>query len=275
MLALFTFSFVIGLISPMAGIGGGVLFTPILLAFTSINVDLVRGTGIALATANSFTASGTFVRAGVVNLRLGLLAALIAATCAIVGVFLRPPGGPLLNSLLGLIMLSVVLTYNIMKGGVEYPRAVNSDFLAERLQLNASYYDRALNEHVSYAVERTVFGFLLFGGMGFISGAFGVGAGWGAVPIINLLMRVPLRPSITTSQLIVSISGLTAMWIYVLQGAVVPLMAIPSLMGGMLGVLIGSRIAVRAGARYIRYTVIAIMSFTSLRLLLSGLGIWR
>ncbi|MEN3048540.1 MAG: sulfite exporter TauE/SafE family protein [Candidatus Caldarchaeales archaeon] len=275
LLALFLLSFLIGLISPMAGIGGGVLFTPIMLAFTPVNADLVRGTGIAMVAANSLTASGAFLKAGVANLRLGLLAGISAAVLAAVGAIARPPRGPLLDLLLGLLMMSVVLVYNVIRGGVEYPKPGNSDPLSDRLHLNSSYYDIAINERVTYRVVRPALGTLLFGVMGLISGAFGVGAGWGAVPIANLIMKVPIRPAITTSQLIMSISAVTATWVYVLQGAVVPLMTVPALVGGMMGVTLGSRMAVRVKARYMRYAVLTIMTFTSIRLILMGSGLWR
>lgn len=35
-------SFALGLIGSIAGVGGGVLFTPIFLAFTQININVIR-----------------------------------------------------------------------------------------------------------------------------------------------------------------------------------------------------------------------------------------
>ena len=45
----FLLSFAIAVIAVMAGIGGGVVFTPIMLAFTPVNSLIVRGTGLIVA----------------------------------------------------------------------------------------------------------------------------------------------------------------------------------------------------------------------------------
>ena len=45
----FLLSFAIAIIAVMAGIGGGVLFTPIMLAFTPVNSLIVRATGLIVA----------------------------------------------------------------------------------------------------------------------------------------------------------------------------------------------------------------------------------
>lgn len=47
--AFFLLSVAIAFISVIAGIGGGVIFTPIMLAFTSVNSVVVRGTGLIVA----------------------------------------------------------------------------------------------------------------------------------------------------------------------------------------------------------------------------------
>ena len=45
----FLLSFAIAMIAVMAGIGGGVLFTPLMLAFTPVDSLIIRGTGLIVA----------------------------------------------------------------------------------------------------------------------------------------------------------------------------------------------------------------------------------
>ncbi len=44
-LALFVFTLVIRVIAPVSGVGGGVLFVPLTVAFFPFNVDFIRGAG--------------------------------------------------------------------------------------------------------------------------------------------------------------------------------------------------------------------------------------
>lgn len=269
--ALFVFSFTIGMIAPIMGIGGGALFTPVMIAFTPVNPDLVRGAGITLATANAVTASGTFLRTDMINIRLALIAGLVSSVSSIVGALLRPAGGVLLNLLLGFTMVSIALVYVALRQSTEYPDVKYRSRVAEGLKLNSSYIEKSMNKVVKYRVGNLTAGLVLFAVVGYVSGAFGLGAGWAAVPVLNLVMGVPLKASTATTQLILSISGLTAMWVYLVQGAVIPFMAIPVVLGVMMGALVGSKIMVAVSARFVRYFVVSFMLFTGVRLIITAM----
>ena len=64
---------------------------------------------------------------------------------------------------------------------------------------------------------------------------FGIGAGWANVPALNLLMGAPLKVSAGTSGLVLSLVDSSAAWVYINQGAVLPMIAVPSVVGMMLG----------------------------------------
>ena len=48
-LALLGFCFILGIIAVMAGVGGGVLFVPLVSGFFPFHLDFVRGAGLLLA----------------------------------------------------------------------------------------------------------------------------------------------------------------------------------------------------------------------------------
>ncbi len=54
---LFIFTFVIGVIAPISGVGGGVLFVPLTTAFFPFNIDFVRGAGLAIALTSALSSS--------------------------------------------------------------------------------------------------------------------------------------------------------------------------------------------------------------------------
>lgn len=60
----FLLSFAIAIIAVIAGIGGGVLFTPIMLAFTPVDSLIVRGTGLIVAMFSGLISSGPLARKG-------------------------------------------------------------------------------------------------------------------------------------------------------------------------------------------------------------------
>jgi uncharacterized membrane protein YfcA len=76
-LALLTFgffllSFAIGIIAVIAGIGGGVLFTPLMLAFTPVDSLIIRGTGLIVAMFSGLISSDPFLKSGLGNLKLAI-----------------------------------------------------------------------------------------------------------------------------------------------------------------------------------------------------------
>ena len=124
-----------------------------------------------------------------------------------------------------------------------------------------------------WQVHRTVPGLIVFLGIGVLAGMFGIGAGWANVPALNLLMGAPLKVSAGTSSVVLSLVDSSAAWVYVNKGAVLPMIAVPSVVGMMLGAHRRAA-AQRAEGPVIRRLVIGVLLFAGLRALLKGLGVW-
>jgi hypothetical protein len=123
-------------------------------------------------------------------------------------------------------------------------------------------------------VHRTPLGLFVFLLIGVMAGMFGIGAGWANVPALNLLMGVPLKVSAGTSGLVLSLVDSSAAWVYLNRGAVLPMVAVPSVVGMMLGARIGARLLHVLKGSVIRKMVITLLLFAGLRALLKGLGVW-
>jgi uncharacterized protein len=106
-----------------------------------------------------------------------------------------------------------------------------------------------------------------------MAGMFGLSAGWANVSVLNLAMGVPLKVAVGSGELLLSITNTSAAWVYLNQGAIIPLIAIPSLVGLMLGSFVGVRIVAVVKPKSIRYLVIAVMFFAGGKVLLKGFGI--
>src|SRR5690606_449021 len=125
---------------------------------------------------------------------------------------------------------------------------------------------------VEWRVHRTPLGLALFGGIGVLAGLFGLGAGWANVPVLNLVMGVPIKLAAGTSGYILSVVDSAAAWIYINQGALLAVGAVPSVSGMRLGAFVGARLLKRLDAALIRRLVIGVLLVAGVRALAKGLG---
>jgi uncharacterized protein len=108
-----------------------------------------------------------------------------------------------------------------------------------------------------------------------MAGMFGLGAGWANVPVLNLLMGAPLKVSVASSKFLLSIVDTSAAWVYLNQGAVIAMIAVPSIVGIMLGSIVGVKVLKKTNAAVVRKVVITMLLLAGTRALLKGLGIWN
>ena len=273
-LALFLVCFVMGIVAVPAGIGGGTLFVPIVSGFFPFHLDFVRGAGLLVALASALSAGPMLLRSGLGSLRLALPLAVLASASSILGaqLGLAMPAN-VVQILLGVVVLAIVVLMLVAKKS-EFPQVERPDALSQALALNGVFYDAASRNAVAWQVHRTVPGLIVFLGIGVMAGMFGIGAGWANVPALNLLMGAPLKVSAGTSSVVLSLVDSSAAWVYVNKGAVLPMIAVPSVVGMMLGARIGARLLNVLKGQVIRRLVIGVLLFAGLRALLKGLGVW-
>jgi uncharacterized membrane protein YfcA len=274
-LILFGFSFVLGIVSLLGGMGGGTLFVCIVSGFFPFHLDFVRCASLMVALSGALSAGPGLLRYGMGDLRLSLPAALMTSTGAILGavVGLKLPA-PVVQTALGLVILGIVVIMLKTKR-LEYPEVKEADPLSRVLNIQGLYLDRATREEISWQVHRTPLGLVFFLLIGIMAGVFGIGAGWANVSVLNLVMGVPLKVAVGTSKLIIAITDTAAGWVYLHSGAALPLIVVPSILGIMLGSWMGVGILLRTSPVILRYIVIVLLAFAGCRSLLKGLGIWN
>jgi len=272
-LVLFVMTFVMGILAALGGVGGGVLYVPIVSGFFPFHLDFVRGTGLLVALCGALAAGPGFLRMNLASLRLAMPVALIASTCAIFGAMagLALPTNVIQTALGATILGIVVLMITARKS--TFPEVPKADKLSSILGIYGIYNEASLGKAVDWKVHRTLTGLILFIFIGFAAGMFGLGAGWANVPVLNLTMGAPLKVSVATSKFLLSITDTSAAWIYVNQGCVIPMMVVPSLVGIMLGSFIGVRILRVAKPTFVRWIVIVMLLFAGAKALTKGLDL--
>ncbi len=273
-IVLFSVTLLLGIVAILGGVGGGVLFVPIVSGFFPFHLDFVRGAGLLLALCGALSAGPSLLRSGMASMRLALPLALVGSITSIFGALigLALPAH-IVQTALGVVILAIVALMLRMQGRAEGTNQA-PDALATALQLHGIYHDPALGRNVEWQARNTVAGLCVFAGIGVLAGLFGLGAGWANVPALNLLMGVPLKLAAGTSSFLLSVIDTSAAWIYLNRGAMLPMLVVPSCLGIMLGARIGARLLRVAPTHIIRRTVIAFLLLAGVRALLKGLGIW-
>ena len=274
-IALFAVTFLLGIVAVIAGIGGGVLFVPVVAGFFPFHLDFVRGAGLLLALSGTLAAGPLLLRNGMANLRLVMPLALAGSTASLAGALigLAAPAD-ILQTALGATVIAVALLIWHSKG-VENLGIEESDPLGALLRLKGRFEDTAAGMRIDWRTRQTAAGFAAFALIGFLGGVFGLGAGFANVPALNLLMGAPLKVAVGSSGLIISIVNSTAAWVYINSGAVLPLLVVPSILGVMLGSRIGAGLLRATPATTVRQLVIVVMLLAGARALLRGLGLWN
>jgi uncharacterized membrane protein YfcA len=272
-IALFAITFAMGIVAVLAGVGGGVLFVPIVGALFPFHLDFVRAAGLLIALTSALSAAPSLLVAGLASLRLAMPLALIGSVTSIIGalVGLALPTNAVQIALGATILAIALLMWRA--GRSEHPEVVRPDALGAALGMHGVYHDPALGRDVAWQVHRTPTALFAFGGIGLLAGMFGLGAGWANVPALNLLMGAPLKLAVGTSGFVLSVVDTSAAWIYLNRGAVLPIIVAPSLIGVMVGAKIGARVLRVASPRVVRRIVLLVLVVAGSRALLKGLGI--
>ncbi len=269
-LLLFGFTLALGVVAVLGGVGGGVLFVPIVSALFPFHFDFVRGAGLMVALSGALSAGPRLLRSGLANLRLGLPFALVGSVGSIAGAmigFALPT--EVVQGMLGIAIIGIVILM-LISGQSEVPSVDHADRLSSWLGIGGRYVDESSGQQIEWKIHRTPLGLLVFVGIGVLAGMFGVGAGWANVPAFNLLLGAPLKVAVATSGINLALNGTAAAWVYINQGAVLALVAVPSIAGMMIGTRIGAQILPRVKAKIVRWIVVAILLGSGVRSLFAG-----
>src|SRR5436305_14840408 len=122
-IALFAITFAMGIVAVLAGVGGGVLFVPIVGAFFPFHLDFVRAAGLLLALAAALSAAPSLLESGLASVRLAVPLTLVSSITSIAGarIGLALPTQAL-QAALGLTILGIaILMWRGHRGGERTP----------------------------------------------------------------------------------------------------------------------------------------------------------
>ncbi len=268
----FAGSFVAGIVGALAGLGGGVVLVPLLTVGFGLDVRYAIGASIVSVIATSSGAAAAYVRDRITNLRIGMFLELATTTGAISGALAAAFVQPRILFIVFGIALALSVLPLLRELGEELPGGVRDDALAARLRLAGSYPDATLGRTVAYGVTRVPLGLVLMWLAGLLSGLLGIGSGTLKVLAMDVGMRLPMKVSTTTSNLMIGVTAAASAGIYFSRGDVLPVVAAPVALGVLAGAGVGTRLLVRMHSATLRKIFVPLLLAIAIEMLLRGFG---
>lgn len=259
-LLLWLVSALTGFLGALTGLGGGVLLVPVLALLFGVDLHYASGATLVSVIATSSGAAAAYVKEGFTNIRIGMFLEIATTLGAVLGAFLatRVSTG-VIGFVFGVMLLySAYLSWHSEHDGQLHG---NPDRLGTLLKLNGTYPTKEGEQ--AYQVYRVPAGFGVMASAGILSGLLGIGSGALKVLGMDQVMKVPFKVSTTTSNFMIGVTAAASAGIYLKRGYIEPGLALPVMLGVLLGSMIGAKVLIRTNTRMLRKifsVVIAIMA---------------
>ncbi|MCE9589840.1 MAG: sulfite exporter TauE/SafE family protein [Planctomycetes bacterium] len=261
-----------GLIGSLLGVGGGIVVVPGLALLLGVDVHLAIGASLVGVVATSTGAAAAYVRDGLANLRLAMLLEVATVAGALAGAVLANRFDQhVLFMIFGGLLVYASAAMFITQIRAKTDKPVPHDALADRLRLSGMYHDKATGKDVHYRATRTWLGLSVSLVAGLISGLLGVGGGILKVPTMHLGMRLPIKVSTATSNLMMGVTAAAGAGVFFARGQVAPLIAAPVAAGVLIGATAGSRFLPRIHSAWIRGAFTVLMVYVAFEMLRKGI----
>jgi len=267
-LALFVTSLFAGFLGAMTGLGGGVVIVPALCLIFKVDLHYALGASLVSVIATSSGAAAAYVREGFSNIRIGMFLEVATTLGALLGAYLTAKvSGNWIAVVFGVMLL--YSAWASVHKLAEVPISGKPDALALRLNLRGSYpVDGGREEYVAQHVP-TAFGIMF--GAGTLSGLLGIGSGAVKVLAMDNAMKLPFKVSTTTSNFMIGVTAAASAGIYLSNGYILPSLAMPVVLGVLVGSLIGSRVLAHAQVKTIRLAFVVVIVALGVEMIYNGM----
>jgi uncharacterized membrane protein YfcA len=260
-------SLLAGLLGSLTGLGGGAVIVPLLVLGFGVDIRYAMGASLISVIATSSGAAAAYVREGFSNIRIGMFLEIATAAGAVVGasvVQMLPTNG--IAIVFGVVLIaSAVLSFKVPQESAVPPEP---DRVARFLKMDSNY--PTVHGPQSYCVRRVPAGFAAMFGAGILSGLLGIGSGAFKVLAMDHVMRLPFKVSATTSNFMIGVTAAAGAGIYLRAGFVTPGLAMPVVVGTLLGSIAGTRVLLKANVKSLRVIFGLVILALGLEMLYGG-----
>jgi len=136
------------------------------------------------------------------------------------------------------------------------------------LRMDASY--PGSEGLVHYSVRAIPGGFSLMFVAGILSGLLGIGSGAVKVLAMDQIMRIPFKVSTATSNFMIGVTAAASAGLYLNRGYIDPGLAMPVMLGVLIGSLLGARVLPGAKTRALRMVFAVVILGLGLEMIYNG-----
>ena len=256
-----------GIMGAMFGLGGGVIFVPVLMLAFGLAPAEAAAVSLVGIVAGSVGASSVFVEKGLANVRLGLLLEVTTTIGAIAGAIIA---GLMEDWILSLVFCGVMI-YSAFRMILSPERVVEPKDSNGRFSFK--YVDEAHNEEIPYEVQNVGKGGLACVFAGMMSSMTGVGGGAIKVPVMNLIMHIPMKAASSTSSYMIGVTAFSGAVTYFFSGQLNLPFAGAVAIGAFIGAIAGSYLARKIDTKHLRRYFSVVLFFMAILVLLRVGGI--
>lgn len=224
-----------GLLGALFGIGGGIIFIPVLTIGFGLSATEAAAVSLVGIVATSAGSGAYYAEKKVANVRLGLLLEVGTTLGAIVGAFVAV----MIEDWILMVVFSVFLLINAYR----MVRSRGRDCGSAEGEHEFWFTDMKSGEQIGYDVSHKVGGTIACIAAGAYSSMTGVGGGVIKVPIMNAYMGVPLKAATATSSYMIGITAFSGAIIYLLSGQILLEYAAYVAIGAYIGMFAGTHIS--------------------------------
>jgi uncharacterized protein len=267
-LALGAGSVVAGFLGALTGLGGGVVIVPLLVLAFHVDIHYAIGASLVSVIATSSGAAAAYVREGYSNIRVGMFLEIATTLGALSGATLAtrvPANG--LAVVFGLMLMGSAYLARRQPG--PQPVDTKPDRWTAALRFDSTYPTPAGPR--AYRVQRVTAGFGLMYLAGILSGLLGIGSGAVKVLAMDQAMRLPFKVSTTTSNFMIGVTAAASAGVFLHRGYIDPGLAMPVVLGALLGSMMGARFLVTTGTQRLRIVFSWVIVALALEMLFNGM----
>lgn len=258
-----------GILGAIAGLGGGVILVPVLVIL-GVPIKYAIASSMVAVIATSSGSAAAYVRRGLTNLRVSMFLEVFTITGAVIGAVLTVyiPPKPI-YFIFGLFLTASLISMR-KRISEELPIVQKQDRISSWLRLEGDYFDEKLGVVVRYKLTNAIWGGLGMVFAGLAGGMLGIGAGIFKVSVFELILKMPSKPSSSTSNFIIGMTALAGASVYLFSGLIQTYLAAPIITGMLIGSTIGARILNKLSNRAVRIIFIAILLYAIIQMMYRG-----
>ncbi len=260
-------SLVAGLLGSLTGLGGGIVITPLLALAFGVDLHYAMGASLVSVIATSSGAAAAYVKEGFTNMRIGMFLEVATTVGAVVGATMatRLPASRIA------IIFGIVLLYSAYASSrtISAHAAAPPDRIAKLLRLDSQY--PSVEGPKAYHVRGVPAGFSLMFVAGTLSGLLGIGSGALKVIAMDQAMHVPFKVSTTTSNFMIGVTAAASAGVYLERGYIDPGLAMPVMLGVLLGSLMGARLLPKTRTARLRTLFAVVVAALAVEMIYHGM----